>query len=68
VPLALLSGWLKVATQVNPITYVLEAMRAILNTGWDGAAIWKGVLACLILAVVTYTLAAIALRVRTRRL
>ena len=68
VPLDLLSGWLKGAAQANPITYVLEAMRAILNTGWDGAAIWKGVLACLILAAVTYALAAIALRVRTRRL
>jgi len=68
VPIDLLSGWLKVAAQANPITYVLEAMRAILNTGWDGAAIWKGVLACLILAALTYALAAVALRVRTRRL
>ena len=68
VPIELLSGWLAVAAKLNPITYVLEAMRALLNTGWDGAAISKGVLACLILAVVTYTLAAIALRVRTRRL
>jgi hypothetical protein len=42
-------------------------MRAILNIGWDGAAIWKGVLACLILAAITYALAATALRVRTRR-
>jgi ABC-2 type transport system permease protein len=67
VPIELLSGWLKVAAQLNPITYVLEAMRAILNTGWDGAAIWKGVLACLILAAITYALAATALRVRTRR-
>jgi ABC-2 type transport system permease protein len=67
VPIELLSGWLKVAAQLNPITYVLEAMRAILNIGWDGAAIWKGVLACLILAAITYALAATALRVRTRR-
>jgi ABC-2 type transport system permease protein len=67
VPIDLLSGWLKVAAQLNPITYVLEAMRAILNIGWDGAAIWKGVLACLILAAITYALAATALRVRTRR-
>jgi len=40
-------------------------MRPILNTGWDGAAISKGVLVCLILAPVTYELAALALRVRT---
>jgi len=67
VPLALLDGWLKTAATLNPITYVLEAMRDILNKGWDSAAIWQGVLACLILAVATYVLAAFALRVRTRR-
>jgi ABC-2 type transport system permease protein len=67
VPLELLDGWLKTAAQLNPITYVLEAMRALINSGWDWAAIWQGVLACLLLAVVTYLLAALALRVRTRR-
>jgi ABC-2 type transport system permease protein len=67
VPLALLSGWLKIAAQLNPITYVLEAMRALINGGWDGTAIWRGVVACLVLAVITYILAALALRVRTRR-
>jgi ABC-2 type transport system permease protein len=67
VPLALLDGWLKTAATLNPITYVLEAMRDILNKGWDSTAILQGVLACLILAVATYVLAAFALRVRTRR-
>jgi ABC-2 type transport system permease protein len=67
VPLELLDGWLKAAAQVNPITYVLEAMRALITSGWDGTAIWRGVLACLLLAVVTYLLAALALWVRTRR-
>jgi ABC-2 type transport system permease protein len=68
VPLELLSGWLAVAAKLNPITYVLQAMRAVLNEGWNWTAIWQGVLACLILAVLTYALAAVALRVRTRRL
>jgi ABC-2 type transport system permease protein len=67
VPLDLLSGWLKTAARFNPITYVLEGMRALINTGWDGAALWQAVLACLLLAAATYTLAVIALRVRTRR-
>jgi len=67
VPLSLLSGWLKLAARLNPITYVLEAMRALLNTGWDTQAIAKSVLACLALAVAMYTLAALALRFRTRR-
>jgi ABC-2 type transport system permease protein len=67
VPLELLSGWLKTAARLNPITYVLEAMRGLINTGWDGTALLQGVAACLILAVVTYALAVTALRVRTRR-
>jgi ABC-2 type transport system permease protein len=67
VPLALLDGWLKTAAQLNPITYVLGAMRELINSGWNASVIWQGVLACLLLALVTYALAALALRVRTRR-
>jgi ABC-2 type transport system permease protein len=67
VPLALLSGWLEVAAKLNPITYVLEAMRSLLNTGWDVNAIGTSILACLALAVAMYALAIFALSVRTRR-
>jgi ABC-2 type transport system permease protein len=67
VPLALLSGWLEVAAKLNPITYVLEAMRSLLNSGWDANAIWTSILACLALAVAMYALAIFALSVRTRR-
>ena len=67
VPLELLSGWLKAAARLNPITYVLEAMRSVLNTGWDATLLWQGVAACLLLAVAMYGLAVWALRVRTRR-
>ena len=67
VPLELLSGWLKVAARLNPSTYVLEAMRSLLNEGWNMTLLWQGVAACLILAVAMYALAVYALRVRTRR-
>jgi ABC-2 type transport system permease protein len=67
VPLALLDGWLRTAAQLNPITYVLGAMRELINSGWNASVIWQGVLACLVLALATYALAALALRVRTRR-
>jgi ABC-2 type transport system permease protein len=67
VPLNLLDGWLATAAKLNPITYVLQAMRETLNTGWNSSVLWQGVLACLILAVVMYALAVYALRVRTRR-
>jgi ABC-2 type transport system permease protein len=67
VPLDLLDGWLKTAASINPITYVLEAMRGMINTGWEVDLLWKALLACLLLAGAMYALAAYALRVRTRR-
>jgi len=67
VPLNLLDGWLATAAKINPITYVLQAMRETLNTGWNSSVLWQGVFACLILAIVMYALAVYALRVRTRR-
>ena len=67
VPLTLLSGWLAVAARLNPITYVLEAMRTTINSGWNSTALLHGLIAVLVLAAVTYALAVIALRVRTRR-
>ena len=67
VPLELLSGWLRTAANFNPITYVLQAMRAILNQGWDTTLLWEALLACLLLAAAMYALAIFALQVRTRR-
>ncbi len=67
VPLALLSGWLRVAAQLNPITYVLQAMRAIINEGWVWPEIMAGVLACVILGAAMYLLTLFALRRRTAR-
>lgn len=34
-PLNMLSGWYKVAVQLNPITYILEGMRSIMVAGID---------------------------------
>jgi ABC-2 type transport system permease protein len=67
VPLDLLDGWLKTAAQLNPITYVLEAMRTTINTGWDSTSISQSLIACLLLSVVTYMLALRALKRRTSR-
>lgn len=42
VPEELLSGWFKVAVKVNPVTYVTEAMRAIVIEGWEWNTIITG--------------------------
>ncbi len=34
-----LTGWFKVAVKIKPVTYVMEAMRAIVLEGWDWATI-----------------------------
>ncbi|RMD50372.1 MAG: ABC transporter [Candidatus Thermofonsia bacterium] len=67
VPLELLDGWLKTAARFNPITYVLEAMRTTLNTGWDAPTLLRGIAACVILGTLMYILTLRALRIRTSR-
>lgn len=38
-----LSGWFKVAVKINPVTYVMEAMRAMTLEGWEWETIFTGV-------------------------
>jgi ABC-2 type transport system permease protein len=47
VPREQLRGWMAVAADVNPLTYLLEGMRAALNPGWQTATVIQGGLAAL---------------------
>ena len=38
-----LTGWFKVAVKLNPVTYVMEAMRAMVIGGWEWETILTGV-------------------------
>ena len=38
-----LSGWSKATVKTNPITYVMEAMRAMTLGGWEWGTILTGV-------------------------
>lgn len=67
VPLSLLSGWIRTAAELNPITYLLDAMRSLLLTGWEGDVLLRGLLACLFLGAVTFAFALSSLRARTRQ-
>ena len=47
-----LTGWSNVAVKINPVTYVMEAMRAMVLESWDWETILTGVwVAGLMLAV-----------------
>jgi len=67
VPVDLLGGWLKTVAQINPITYILDAMRSVLLTGWEADAILTGVIACVVIGGIPFLFALNSLRARTRR-
>ncbi len=52
VPEALMPGWMQVINRWNPITYSIEAMRAVMVTGYDWGAIGAALLALAILGVI----------------
>jgi ABC-2 type transport system permease protein len=58
-PLALLPPTFRVLAQYNPITYIIEGVRALVLDGWSSPAIWQGLLTAMILFVVmaSFTLA-----------
>jgi ABC-2 type transport system permease protein len=67
VPLSLLDGWIATAATYNPVTYILAAMRSLINTGWEGDVLLQGVLACVGLGAIMFAFALASLRARTRR-
>ena len=56
-PKDLLPDWFQVAVTVNPVNYVLEAVRAITIVGWDWTPILQGVFILLGLTAVLMGLA-----------
>jgi ABC-2 type transport system permease protein len=65
-PLEALSGWLRTAARANPVTYLLEGMRALATKGWVAHDIEVGLLAILAVGLVTLTLAFRGLMSRVR--
>ena len=64
-PIDVFAGWLKVIAQGNPVTYILEGMRALVIDGWDGAAFAK--MSASILGIGAFTFALTALGLRSRQ-
>lgn len=52
VPASLMPEWLQVFNRFNPFSYVIEALRALMTTGYDGPAIGAAVVAIAVLFVV----------------
>jgi len=59
--------WFRTVATWNPVSYLVEGMRSLIITGWDGTALWKGFLAAVVIAVVSLLAASAGLRTRLAR-
>jgi ABC-2 type transport system permease protein len=59
--------WFRDVATVNPVSYLIECVRSLIITGWDGQALALGFGIAAALAVVGLTLATLALRARMAR-
>jgi ABC-2 type transport system permease protein len=60
-------GWFRTVASWNPVSYMVEGMRSLVITGWDGTALWRGFLAAGAIAAVALALAARGLATRMER-
>jgi ABC-2 type transport system permease protein len=59
--------WFRVAATLNPVSYMIECVRSLIITGWDGQALALGFGIVVALGVVSLFLASRALRTRLTR-
>jgi ABC-2 type transport system permease protein len=59
--------WFRYAATANPVSYLLECVRSLIITGWDGEALALGFAIVVLIAVVALALAAYALPRRLAR-
>lgn len=59
--------WFRFVATANPVSYLIEAVRSLIITGWDGQALALGFGAALGIAALSILLAAFALRERLAR-
>ncbi len=64
-PEFLLPDWLETVSRYNPITYIVEAERALVNSGWNWTGIWQALGVTAALGVVTLSGAVWAFRKAT---
>jgi ABC-2 type transport system permease protein len=67
VPRAQLTGWLDGVARWNPVTYLLEGLRALTMRGWDWTALGQALLAIAVVGAISMALCFGALRGRLRQ-
>lgn len=63
-PKQALTGWFAAIATYNPVTYVVNTLRALIVTGWDSRVLLEGVAALAGIGIVSISAALLALRAR----
>jgi ABC-2 type transport system permease protein len=66
-PREALTGWMDRVAGWNPVTYLLDGMRALITDGWVWSEIGKALLAIAVVGVISMWLCFAALRSRVKR-
>ncbi|MGO8673867.1 MAG: ABC transporter permease [Capsulimonadaceae bacterium] len=61
-PLKLLPKTFATLAECNPVTYIIEAIRALVLTGWGGDAVWKGFVVAVSMFAILVTLTVASFR------
>jgi ABC-2 type transport system permease protein len=59
--------WFRIAASLNPVSYLIEAIRSLVITGWTGETLALGFAMAIGIAVVGLTLSSLSLRGRMER-
>jgi ABC-2 type transport system permease protein len=60
-------AWFRDVATANPVSYLIECLRSLIITGWDGEALALGFGIALVVSVVAFALASHALKERMAR-
>jgi ABC-2 type transport system permease protein len=60
-------GWFRFVATANPVSYLIEGVRSLIITGWDGQALALAFGVAAAVAVVALTLASFSLKLRLAR-
>jgi len=59
--------WFRTIATWNPVSYLVEGLRSLVITGWDGTALWRFMVAAGAISVIGFVGASVSLRTRMER-
>ena len=59
--------WFRTVATWNPASYLIEGLRSLVITGWDGTALWRGLAVGVGVLVLSFWAASRALATRMAR-